>query len=61
MQIGKPKHLKTCEDFEKIMNEDSRGLGRHYKEMNSIPKPQDILYGSKNPKRRRNRHLRAIK
>jgi len=31
MQIGKAKHLKTCEDFGKIMNEDSRGLERQYK------------------------------
>jgi len=32
------------------MNEDSRGLGRHYKGMNSIPKSQDFLHGSKHSK-----------
>jgi len=31
MQIGKTTHLKTCEDFGKTINEDSRGLGRHLK------------------------------
>jgi len=30
MQIGKAKHLNTCEDFGKNMNEDSRSLVRHY-------------------------------
>jgi len=51
MQIGKTKHLKTYEDFGKTMNEDSRGLGRHYKGRNYVPKSQDILYGNKHPKR----------
>jgi hypothetical protein len=44
MQIGKAKYLKTCEDFGKTMNEDSRGLERHYKRRNYVPKSQDILY-----------------
>jgi len=43
------------------MNEDSRGLGRHYKGRNFIPKSQDILYGRKHSKRRRNRQLRTRK
>jgi len=38
MQIDKTKHLKTCEDFGKTMNEDSRGLRRHYKWRNFVPK-----------------------
>jgi hypothetical protein len=41
---------KTFEDFGKTMNEDSRGLGRHYKGRDFVPKSQDILYGSKHPK-----------
>jgi hypothetical protein len=51
--------LKTCEDFAKTTNEDSRGLIRHYKGRNYVPKSQDILYGSKHPKRQRNRQLRV--
>jgi len=42
--------LKTCEDLEKTLNEDSRGLIRHYKERNYVLKSQDILYGRKHPK-----------
>ena len=30
--------LKTGEDFGKTMNEDSRGLGRYYKERNYVPR-----------------------
>jgi len=50
MQIDKARHLKTCEEFGKIKNEDLRGLRRHYRGRNSIPRSQDILYGSKHPK-----------
>ena len=57
MQISKARHLNTCEDFGKIMNEDSRGLRRHYRGRNYVPMSQDILYGSKHPKGRRNMHL----
>jgi len=57
MQIGKVRHLKTCEDFGKIINEDSRGLRRHYKGRNYVLRSQDILYGSKHPKKQRNMHL----
>jgi len=55
MQIDKEKHLKTCGDFEKTINENSRGLIRHYKMRNYVPKSQDILYERKHLKRRRNR------
>jgi len=54
MVFGKAKHLKTCEDFGKTMNVGPRGLRRHYKRRSYVPKSQDILYGSKHPKRRRN-------
>jgi len=57
-QISKARHLKLSEDFGKIMNKDLRGLQRHYRGRNSIHKYQDILYGSKHPKRRRNKCLR---
>jgi len=57
MQIDKARHLKICEDLGKMKNEDSRGLKRRYKGMNFVPKFQDILYGSKHPKRRRNRRF----
>ena len=50
MQISKTKHLKICEDFGKIMNEDSRCLEKHYKWRNYVPKSQDILNGSKHRK-----------
>jgi len=53
MQIGKTRHLKISEDLEKMKNEDSRGLGRRYKMRKTIHKFQDILYGSKHPKRRK--------
>jgi len=53
--------MKTSEVFGKIMNEDSTGLERHYKGRNSIPKSQDILYVSKHPKRRWNKHLHVEK
>jgi len=39
------------------MNEDSKGLERHHKGRNYVPKSQNILHGSKHAKRRRNRHL----
>jgi len=39
------------------MNEDSGGLRRHYRGRNYVPKLQDILYGSKQPKRWRNTRL----
>jgi len=45
MQISKAKHLKTCENFGKKMNENSRDLGRHYKGRNFVLKFQVILYG----------------
>jgi len=61
MQIGKTKHLKTCEDFGKTINEDSRDIRKHYKGMNYVLKSQDILYGSKHPKRQRNIRLRTGK
>jgi len=61
MQIGKARHVKTCEDFGKIMNEHSRGLRYHYQKRNIVPKSQDILHGSKHPKGRRNEHLRTGK
>jgi len=48
------RHSKIFEDFGKTMNEDSRGLERHYKGRNYVPKSQDILYGRKHPKRQRN-------
>jgi len=48
MQIGKARHLKTWENFGKIMNEDSRALKIYYEGKN--PKFQDILYESKQPK-----------
>jgi len=59
MQIGKSRHLKTCENFGKTMNEDSKGLGRHCKGNNSPCKSQDIFYESKHPKGRRNNRFRA--
>jgi len=54
MQIGKARHLKICEELVKIKSEDSRGLIRHYRGRNYVSKFQDILYGSKYPKRWRN-------
>jgi len=42
---------KIFEDFGKIMNEDSRGIRRHNKGRNFVPKSQDILHGSKHQKR----------
>jgi hypothetical protein len=45
------------EDFEKIQNEDSSGLRRRYRVRNFVPRSQDILYGSKHPKERKNRYL----
>ena len=57
MQIGKTRHLKTCEDFAKIKNEDPRGLRRHYRGRNFVLKSQDNLYRSKQPKGRRNKDL----
>jgi len=49
MQICKARHLKISEDFEKIKNEDSRGLIAHYRGRNSVYRSQDILYGSNHP------------
>ena len=57
VQIGKARHMKTCEDFGKIMNADSRSLKRHYKERNYVSMSPDILYRCKHPKWQRNRHL----
>jgi len=60
MQIGETKHLKTCEELGKTMNEeDSRDLWRHYKRRNYVLKSKDILYGRKHPKRRWNKWLHA--
>jgi len=59
MQIGKARHLKICEDLGKMKNEYSRGLIRHYKGRNFVPKFQDILYESKHLKRQRNSRSRA--
>ena len=53
MQIGKGKHLKTCEDIGETMNEDS-GLKRHYKGRKYVHRSQENLHESKHPKRRRN-------
>jgi len=35
------------------MNEDSRGLIRHYKRRSYVPKSRDILYGRKHPKEKK--------
>jgi len=51
------RQSKTCEDFRKIMNEDSRGLERHYKGRNYVPRSEVILYGSKHSRRQRDMHL----
>ena len=59
MQIGKTKLLKTCEDFGKTMNENSRDLRRHYKGRNFVLKSQDVLHGSKYSKRQRNKKFRT--
>jgi len=45
MQIDKARHLKTCEDFEMIKMEDSRGLKKTLQREEFYS--QDILYGSK--------------
>jgi len=58
MKIGKTRHLKTCEDLGKIMNEDSRGLRRHYKGKNYVPMSKDILYESKHPRRQKKQAFR---
>jgi len=50
MQIDKARHLKTCEDLEKMKNEDPRGLLGHYRERNFIHMSQEILYENKTPK-----------
>jgi len=51
--------MKTSLDIGKTMIEDSRGLRRLYKGRNFVPKSQDILYGSKHPKGRRNWRFRG--
>jgi len=58
MQFGKARHLNTCEDFGKIMNDDSRGLGRNYKWRNFSRK---ISYMKTNTQKDKNRHLRRGK
>jgi hypothetical protein len=45
---------KTSEDFGKIKNEAPRGLRKYYKWRNFVLRSQDILYGSKLLKGRRN-------
>jgi len=57
MKIGKLRHLKISEAFEKIKNENSRGLGRCYKRRKYVLRSQDILYGGKHPKGRKNGDL----
>jgi len=44
MQIGKAKHLKTCEDFGKKINENSRGLKRHTKGGIMFQVPRHLIW-----------------
>jgi hypothetical protein len=52
--------MKIGEDLGKIKNEDSKGLVRLYRGRNFVPKSQDILYGSKHPKGRKNREIGLV-
>jgi len=47
------EYLKICEDFEKIKNEDSRGLMRLYSGSNFVPKFRGKLFEDEDLKRRK--------
>jgi len=58
-KIGKARHLKTCEDFGKIKNEDFRGLRRHYRGNFLFPDPK-TSYMEANTQNDEETHISSI-